>query len=146
MSVAVSDYCTSDFELFTMLCAMFDGSITVHCAFAFPVPSIRQRRKSGSSHLVLFLFSVIFLDFVVVMVLSYASGECDYHLRHGVIDKENHEYHAHDDFQNLFQAFHFSYYCLLFLSSASLFIAVSISPPRVSARRSTSIFSVSSVV
>ena len=42
MFVAVVEVCTTFLEVFTMLCAMLDGSITVHCALALPARS-RQR-------------------------------------------------------------------------------------------------------
>lgn len=40
------DSCTSDLEEFTILWAMFDGSITVHWAFALPTPRRRQKANS----------------------------------------------------------------------------------------------------
>lgn len=55
MCVAVCDSCTSDFELLTMLWAMFDGSITVHWAAALPVPRNRQRAMRGIKNLICFI-------------------------------------------------------------------------------------------
>lgn len=47
MWVAVCDSCTSDLELFTILWAMLDGSMTVHWAEALPVPNRRHRAIRG---------------------------------------------------------------------------------------------------
>ena len=59
------DSCTSDFDELTMLWAMLDGSMTVHWAFALPVPRNRQRAISGIIIFICFiLFYLVLSDFV----------------------------------------------------------------------------------
>ena len=60
MFVAVVDSCTSDFEEFTIDWAMFDGSITVHWAFALPVPNMRHRAIRGNRNFSCFILTLDF--------------------------------------------------------------------------------------
>lgn len=53
------EVCTTFFEVFTMLCAMLDGSITAHCALALPA---RSRQRHIAVNILIFILT---LDLVV---------------------------------------------------------------------------------
>ena len=60
--MCIRDRCTTFFEVFTMLCAMLDGSITAHCALA--LPTANRHRQIISVILVLMLLWIL-VDFII---------------------------------------------------------------------------------
>lgn len=62
MWVAVVDVCATFLEVFTILCAILDGSMTVHCALALPA---RNRQK----HVVRIFVFILILTILVLQIV-----------------------------------------------------------------------------
>ena len=60
------DSYTSDFDELTMLWAMLDGSMTVHWAFALPVPRNRHRAISGIIIFICFIYNFGLVSYLIL--------------------------------------------------------------------------------